>query len=32
MAHKEYPGEAVDAIATWVSQKRKEKQNEEQKK
>jgi hypothetical protein len=32
MAHREYPGEAVDGVAAWVQAKRQEKEDEERKK
>ena len=32
MRHREYPGEAVDGVAAWVEEKRKEKAADEQKK
>ncbi|KAJ9091066.1 hypothetical protein QFC20_007741 [Naganishia adeliensis] len=31
MGHRDYPGEAVDAVAEWVAEKRKEKEEDERK-
>jgi hypothetical protein len=32
MLHKIYPGEAVDAVSSWIAERRKEKEEEERKK
>lgn len=31
MGHRDYPGEAVDAVADWVAEKRKEREDDERK-
>jgi hypothetical protein len=31
MGHRDYPGEAVDAVEEWVAEKRKEKEEDDRK-